>query len=51
MNRNFIYVMVGLVLGVALGTMSYETLPDKATAVDVAKYMSLISSIYSITGR
>ena len=46
MNRNFIYVMVGLVLGVALGTMSYETLPDKATAVDVAKYMSLISSIF-----
>ena len=46
MNRNFIYVMVGLALGVALGTMSYETLPDKATAVDVAKYMSLISSIF-----
>ena len=46
MNRNFIYVMVGLVLGVALGTMSYYTLPDKATAVDVAKYMSLVSSIF-----
>jgi Na+/H+-dicarboxylate symporter len=46
MNRNFIYVMVGLVLGVALGTMSYYSLPDKATAVDVAKDMSLVSSIF-----
>ena len=46
MNRNFIYVMVGLVLGVALGTMSYYSLPDKATAVEVAKYMSLVSSIF-----
>ena len=46
MNRNFIYVMIGLVLGVALGTMSYYSLPDKATAVDVAKDMSLVSSIF-----
>jgi Na+/H+-dicarboxylate symporter len=46
MNRNFIYVMVGLVLGVALGTMSYYSLPDKATAADVAKDMSLVSSIF-----
>ena len=46
MNRNFIYVMVGLVLGVALGTMSYYSLPDKSTAVDVAKDMSLVSSIF-----
>ena len=46
MNRNFVYVMIGLVLGVALGTMSYDTLPDKATAADVAKYMSLVSSIF-----
>ena len=40
-NRNFIYVMAGLVLGVALGTASYYSFPDKATAADVAKYMSL----------
>jgi Na+/H+-dicarboxylate symporter len=46
MNRNFIYVMIGLVLGVALGTMSYYSLPDKATAADVAKDMSLVSSIF-----
>ena len=46
MNRNFIYVMIGLVLGVALGTMSYYSLPDKAVATDVAKNMSLVSSIF-----
>jgi Na+/H+-dicarboxylate symporter len=46
MNRNFIYVMVGLVLGVALGTMSYYSFPDKGTAADVAKDMSLVSSIF-----
>jgi hypothetical protein len=26
MNRNFIYVMVGLVLGVALGSVTYYSL-------------------------
>jgi Na+/H+-dicarboxylate symporter len=46
MNRNFIYVMIGLVLGVVLGTLSYYSLPDKATAADVAKYMSLVSGIF-----
>jgi Na+/H+-dicarboxylate symporter len=46
MNRNFVYVMIGLVLGVALGTMSYYSFPDKATAADVAKDMSLVSSIF-----
>jgi Na+/H+-dicarboxylate symporter len=46
MNKNFIYVMIGLVLGVALGTLSYYSLPDKATAADVAKDMSLISAIF-----
>src|SRR5271167_4466116 len=46
MNRNFIYVMVGLVLGVALGVMSYYAFPDKATAASVAKYMSLVSAVF-----
>ena len=46
MNRNFIYVMIGLILGVALGTLSYYSLPDKATAADVAKYMALVSGIF-----
>jgi len=46
MNKNFIYVMIGLVLGVALGTLSYYSLPDKATAADVAKDMSLVSAIF-----
>jgi Na+/H+-dicarboxylate symporter len=46
MNRNFIYVMIGLVLGVALGTASYYSFPDKATAADVAKDMSLVSAIF-----
>src|SRR5882757_10419029 len=46
MNRNFIYVMAGLVLGVVLGLTSYYSLPDKATAADVAKYMSLISAVF-----
>src|SRR3984885_3430499 len=46
MNRSFIYVMIGLLLGVALGTASYYSFPDKATAADVAKYMSLGSAIF-----
>jgi Na+/H+-dicarboxylate symporter len=45
-NRNFYYVMAGLVLGIALGTASYYSFPDKATAADVAKYMSLVSAIF-----
>ncbi len=46
MNRNFVYVMIGLVLGVALGVMSYYAFPDKATAANVAKYMSLVSAVF-----
>src|SRR5882757_966313 len=46
MNRNFIYVMAGLVLGVVLGLTSYYSLPDPSTAAEVAKYMSMISSIF-----
>ncbi len=46
MNRNFFYVMAGLVLGVALGTASYYSFPDKATAAEVAKYMSLVSAVF-----
>src|ERR1700731_2211227 len=46
MNKNFIYVMIGLLLGLVLGTASYYSFPDKATAAEVAKYMSLVSSIF-----
>ena len=46
MNKNFIYVMIGLVLGVALGTASYYSFPDKATAAEIAKYMSLVSAVF-----
>src|ERR1700722_12159318 len=46
MNRNFVYVMAGLLLGIALGTASFYSFPDKATALEVAKYMSLISAIF-----
>ena len=46
MNKNFLYVMVGLLLGVAVGIASYYSLPDKATAVEVAKYMSMVSAIF-----
>src|ERR1700674_6071138 len=46
MNRNFIYVMAGLVLGVVLGLFSYYSFPDRATAFEVAKYMSMISAIF-----
>jgi Na+/H+-dicarboxylate symporter len=45
-NRNFIYVMIGLVLGIALGTASFYSFPDHATAADIAKYMSLVSGIF-----
>src|SRR5262249_34511136 len=45
-NRNFAYVMAGLVIGVLLGLASYYSIPDKATAFEVAKYMWMISKIF-----
>jgi Na+/H+-dicarboxylate symporter len=45
-NRNFIYVMAGLVIGVVLGLASFYSIPDKATAAEVAKYMGLVSGIF-----
>ena len=44
MNKSFTYVMAGLVIGVVLGLASYYSIPDKATAADVAKYMAMIST-------
>ncbi len=38
--------MIGLLLGIVLGIASYYSFPDKATAVDIAKYMSLISVVF-----
>jgi len=46
LNKNFIYVMFALLLGVALGTASYYSFPDRATAADIAKDMSLVSSVF-----
>jgi len=46
MNRNFLYVMAGLVIGIVLGVASYYSLPDRATAADVAKYMAMVSGIF-----
>ena len=46
MNRNFVYVMIGLLLGIVLGTTSFYSFPDKATAAEVAKDMSLMSGIF-----
>ncbi len=46
MNRNFLYVMAGLVIGIALGIASFYSLPDRATAAEVAKYMAMVSSIF-----
>jgi Na+/H+-dicarboxylate symporter len=38
--------MIGLLLGIALGVACFYSFPDKATAADVAKYMSLISAVF-----
>src|SRR5580658_8047282 len=38
--------MIGLLIGIALGVACFYSFPDKATAADVAKYMSLVSSIF-----
>lgn len=38
--------MIGLVLGVALGVACYYSFPDKATAAEIAKYMSLVSAVF-----
>ena len=46
MNRSFVYVMFGLLLGVVLGTFSYYSFPDKATAADIAKDMALVSTVF-----
>jgi Na+/H+-dicarboxylate symporter len=46
MNRNFLYVMIGLLLGIVLGTFSFYSFPDKATAAEIAKDMSLVSTIF-----
>jgi Na+/H+-dicarboxylate symporter len=46
LNRNFIYVMIGLLIGIVLGVACFYSFPDKATAADVAKYMSLISAVF-----
>src|SRR5580693_2021642 len=46
LNKNFIYVMIGLLIGIALGVACFYSFPDKATAADVAKYMSLVSAVF-----
>src|ERR1700744_3582907 len=46
LNKNFIYVMIGLVLGIVLGTACFYSFPDKAVDAEIAKYMSLVSSIF-----
>ena len=45
-NRNFLYVMAGLVIGVILGIASFYSFPDRATAAEVAKYMGMVSAIF-----
>jgi Na+/H+-dicarboxylate symporter len=46
LNKNFVTVIFALLLGVALGTASYYSFPDKATAADIAKDMSLVSAVF-----
>src|SRR5580698_3376461 len=38
--------MIGLLIGIALGVACFYSFPDKATAFEVAKYMSMISAIF-----
>src|SRR5260370_33934718 len=38
--------MIGLLLGIALGVACFYSFPAQATAADVAKYMSLISTVF-----
>ena len=45
-NRNFLYVLAGLVIGVILGIASFYSFPDRATAAEVAKYMGMVSAIF-----
>lgn len=46
MNKNFIYVMIGLILGIAIGVACFYSFPDKHTASSIAEYMSLVSAIF-----
>ncbi len=45
MNKNFLYVIAALLLGISLGVSRYYSFPDMATAVEIAKSMSLVSAI------
>jgi Na+/H+-dicarboxylate symporter len=38
--------MIGLILGIALGTACFYSFPDRASATIVAGYMSLISAVF-----
>src|SRR5579863_5750257 len=38
--------MIGLLIGIVLGVACFYSFPDKATAADVSKYMSLISAVF-----
>src|ERR1700678_320312 len=38
--------MIGLLIGIVVGVACFYSFPDKATAADVAKYMSLISAVF-----
>src|SRR5580693_8772673 len=46
LNKNFIYVMIGLLIGIVVGVACFYQFPDKTVAADIAKYMSLVSSIF-----
>ncbi|MER8848543.1 dicarboxylate/amino acid:cation symporter [Mesorhizobium australicum] len=46
MNKSFMHVMGGLVLGIAIGTARYYSFPNKDTAAALAGYMSLISAVF-----
>ncbi|WP_448951367.1 dicarboxylate/amino acid:cation symporter [Labrys neptuniae] len=46
LNKNFVYVMIGLVLGIAIGIACFYSFPDKKTAASVAEYMSLVSTVF-----
>src|SRR5579863_4626861 len=38
--------MIGLLIGIVLGVACFYSFPDKATAAEVAKYMSLVSAVF-----
>lgn len=45
-NRITLYILICMVIGIAIGAYCHDNIPEKATAIKVAGYISLITDIF-----